>query len=217
MGHPQQVKQRARRLRRKGFSLNEISAKLHIAKSTASLWLRGVEISRQGQQRLHAREERGHEYGLRRAKSRVQRKYRAVRQEAYEAGKASRLTKLDALCVGLYWGEGNKYDRRWAFSNSDRKTVELMVNWAVRAGQRPDQFKAVVQVHPEDEITDGRVRRFWARAGIPRQNISVTRIRSKGSKRVVRNRTPYGTCSLRPIKNGARLFSYYEGQRDQTL
>lgn len=204
-------------MRGKGFSLNEISQQLNIAKSTASLWLRDIEISRQGQQRLRTREEKGHEKGLRRAKSSEQRKYRKARVEAYEAGKNAQVSHADSLCVGLYWGEGNKYDRRWGFSNSDRKTVELMVRWAVRAGQEPDQFKAIVQIHPEDDITDEKVRRFWAKAGIPKGNITVTRIRSKGSKKVTRNRTPYGTCQVRPIKNGAWLYSYYEGQRDQIL
>ena len=45
MAYPAPVKQKAIHLRQKGLSLNEISHQLSISKSTASLWVRNIELS----------------------------------------------------------------------------------------------------------------------------------------------------------------------------
>src|SRR5688572_10973204 len=101
--------------------------------STVSLLVRKVPLSSQAQARLLMRE------GSNRARfvahANQLEYYRAAREAAYLAGLSSKPTPLDAMCVGLYWGEGNKYRSCWGFCNSDPRTVTLLVTWAVRAGQ----------------------------------------------------------------------------------
>jgi orotate phosphoribosyltransferase-like protein len=48
MSHSSIIRLKAEELRRQGFSLNEISHKLGISKSTASVWLKNIQISSQG-------------------------------------------------------------------------------------------------------------------------------------------------------------------------
>lgn len=136
-----------------------------------------------------------------------------ARQESYQAGFESKPTPEDALCVGLYWGEGSK-DGLWIASNSEIAVISQLVRWAVRAGQHPTAFKALIQVHPEDETLEEDIKTYWSQTGIPSENISVYWIRSKASKRKSTRRTPFGTCSLRPIKNQVHLFQFYLGQKD---
>jgi len=210
--YSEQVWEQAITLRRQGKSLNEISRELGIAKSTASLWLRNVDVSLEGQERLQKRLRIGQE-ALRHASK----KYARRRQEAYERGLASAPTVADALCIGLYWGEGAKYDRKWSFTNSEREMVAATVQWAIRAGQAPGAFLAHIQLHPEDVITDDEARCYWSEAGIPPENIRVYRFRTQTSHRRHQGRLPCGTCQLYPIRAGATLFEYYRGQRDALL
>ena len=56
MGGKVREQKRARRLRAQGKSLNEIVAKLGVAKSSVSLWVRDVRLNKKLQQRLRERE-----------------------------------------------------------------------------------------------------------------------------------------------------------------
>jgi hypothetical protein len=73
--------------------------------------------------------------------------------------------------------------------------------------------KVIIQIHPGDDISDDGIREFWALVGVLEENITIKRLRTPTSKRRIKRKTPFGTCRLRPIKNGAILYSYYEGQR----
>ena len=210
--HSEQVWEQAVALRKQGKSLNEISRELGISKGTASLWLRDVEVPPEGQARLQGRIRIGQEALRHAAKKFVRR-----RQEAYERGLASVPTVGDALCIGLYWGEGSKAGQTWCFSNSEREMIAAMTQWCIRAGQAPGAFRAHVHVHPEDTVSDDEVRLYWSEAGIPIENIRVYRFRSQNSHQRHQSRIPYGTCHLHPLRAAATLFEYYRGQRDALL
>lgn len=128
----------------------------------------------------------------------------------------------DALAVGLYMGDGSKRGTKtsrpsWAFINSNREYIRLEVQWAVRAGQAPEAFRAVVHAHPEDTIEDEEIISFWSEAGIPAQNIRVYRVRAISSKRRTKRRTPFGTCKVEPVQNGVYLFARYLGQSERIM
>src|ERR687885_670034 len=54
--YPEEMRQEARRLRREGWSLNEIAAKLGPPKNTLTLWVRGIELTSEQRARLFRRE-----------------------------------------------------------------------------------------------------------------------------------------------------------------
>ncbi len=54
--YPEELREEARRLRREGWSLNEITAKLGPPKNTLSLWLRGIELAPEQRARLLQKE-----------------------------------------------------------------------------------------------------------------------------------------------------------------
>jgi transposase-like protein len=43
--YPEELREEARRLRREGYSLNEIAARLGPPKNTLTLWVRGIELT----------------------------------------------------------------------------------------------------------------------------------------------------------------------------
>lgn len=55
MRHPVSLRSIAIALRKKGYSIREITDKLGIAQSTSSLWLRNVKVSAEGKRRLQRR------------------------------------------------------------------------------------------------------------------------------------------------------------------
>jgi hypothetical protein len=213
--YSQEIRFKAVDLRIAGWSLNEISRHLHVAKSTLSLWLRDVPLPPASQERLQKRIRQAQI--LLGARRDLSKRYARLREEAYARGLASEPSTLDALCIGLYWGEGSKHDCKWRFVNSDREMVAQMVQWAIRAGQSENAFRASVQTHPEDETTDDEIRAYWSEAGIPADRIHIYRYRTKSSKKLIKRKTPFGTCQLVPIRNTATLYQYFLGQRDRLL
>lgn len=132
-------------------------------------------------------------------------------------GWKSRISLLDALAVGLYWGEGTKCDQDWQISNSDKYVIETMIRWAESVGQEKEHFKAKVTIHEEDGLTDEEVRIYWSSVGIPKDNIRVYRHRTKSSKKVSKNKMECGVCALSSKKNGVRLFEFLKGKKWKLL
>ena len=53
--HPKKIKAKAIRLRKKGFSYNEIRKEVPVAKSTLSLWLKGIPLKSEDLKRLYTK------------------------------------------------------------------------------------------------------------------------------------------------------------------
>lgn len=208
--HDLDTREQASRLRGDGYSLVEISQTLGVSTSTVSLWTRGVPLTTSGQARVQARMTGPQKAAIMRAAQHHVRSKR--RSKDFERGLASTPSLEDALCVGLYWGEGTKADGSWAFTNSDRGAVAAMIGWAVRSGHPSTNFRAKVQIHPEDFPSDAPVIDYWAEAGIPRENIRVYRARTSSSKRVSKRRMLFGTCQVLAKRGGVALYQYYLGQ-----
>ncbi|MEI6297331.1 MAG: hypothetical protein WCO84_06880, partial [bacterium] len=206
--------------RQQGLTLSELVGQFGISKSTASLWAQEVVPTPGGELRLQGKQGGG----LAKMLAYVQgpdspraRKCASAREKTFLEGFNSNPSLEDALCAGLYLGEGTKchYGNcapSWGFTNSDSELVRHMIEWAIRAGQPPEGFRAYVGVHPEDILTEDDVKDHWSSVGIPRNKIKITRGRSPTSSSKSKRRIPFGTCSLRPVGNGVRLYAYYQGQ-----
>lgn len=127
-----QLKDKALNLRKKGYSLADISKKLGISESTASLWCTAIQLTTSQKQKLETRTNK--KLGLFFA---MVEKQKAVRLENKNkkiesaSNKTSQLTKRDLLVAGvaLYWAEGFKHisERRIGFCNSDPEMMKFMV------------------------------------------------------------------------------------------
>ena len=125
-------RQQARQLRRTGLPLVEIAARLGVARSSVSLWVRDVEFD------PLPRPPRGR----RRAPNALQRRRQAEIDRLVEEGRAriGRLTEHEFLVAGvaLYAGEGSKRDGavKFANTNSPDGRVLLLLASAVIRGRR---------------------------------------------------------------------------------
>lgn len=121
-------------LRKNGFSYSEILAQLPVAKSTLSLWLRSVGLSKRQRQRITDKKLASALRGaLKKKTDRILRT--KVIKEA--AGKeVGQLTEREKWLIGvaLYWAEGSK-EKEWypgsgvRFINSDPLMIKFFLNW----------------------------------------------------------------------------------------
>jgi len=129
-------RERAELLRRKGFTYNEILKEVQVAKSTLSEWLRDFPLTTQEKSILRKRKDANISRGRIRAASvnhsnRLERD-RLLFQEAKKEFEAFVNDPLFQLGVGLYWAEGAKRNKTFAFINSDSDMVNVMLQWIER-------------------------------------------------------------------------------------
>lgn len=127
-------KTKAIRLRKEGFSYREILRQVPVAKSTLSLWLRAVGLSKKQKQRLT---EKRLSAGRRGAEAR--RNWRIINtKNAYAEAKkeATAVFNRELWLAGvmLYWAEGSKQkatnvSQSVKFSNSDPLMIRLFLKW----------------------------------------------------------------------------------------
>ena len=113
---------RARELRAEAWTLEEIAAELDVAKSSVSIWVRGVEFDPRPRRKAR-----------RRGPNVLQRRKAAEIEELQREGilRLGSLSEQAFLAAGaaLYAGEGSKRDGTVQFANSDPRMVVFFCNW----------------------------------------------------------------------------------------
>ena len=128
-----QEKKTAIALRRQGLSYNEILKQVPVAKSSLSLWLKDLPLTKDEKQILKKRLNSNISRGRIKAASEL-RKRRLERERVWyeEAERVFKLHKQQSLFhtgIALYWAEGSKRTDQWSFTNSDADMVKLMILW----------------------------------------------------------------------------------------
>lgn len=131
-----QERERAITLRKKGLSYNEILEKVHVAKSSLSLWLKDFPLTSDEKHSLKDRKSANVTRGRLRA-SATHTKNRLLRERGYlEEAKAEfekyKLEPMFQVGVSLYWAEGTKRSSQFSFTNSDQDMISVMIAWLER-------------------------------------------------------------------------------------
>ena len=127
-------KERAIKLRKQGFSYSEILKEIPVAKSTLSLWLRSVGLSKKQKQRLTEKKLASMKKGWEACRRKRLNITELIKSEARKEIK--KITKRDLWLIGtaLYWAEGAK-EKKWnsgvslKFSNSDPIMINFFLKW----------------------------------------------------------------------------------------
>jgi hypothetical protein len=160
MAHAPYLREKARSLRlERKLTIDELADRLALSRSTIYYWVRDLPIPGSGSG--------GGWPGVaqRKGSRAMQRKYRLLREAAYEQGRseyeqlALDPTFRDFVC--LYIAEGYKRDRNVAsLANSDPAVVKLATSWMRRLSDKPPTF--YVQYHADQDL--GELRQFWGEA-----------------------------------------------------
>lgn len=158
------LKDEAKSLRRKGYSFREISEKLGISESTASLWLKGVGLSKSALKRIENLGMKGRKRGCETIRHRMAEEDGTILESVKKTIKKSKLLKNDLkiACALLYWCEGGKTEKsQLTFINSDPILVKYFINAFREAfGVDESRFRVLIHVHNYHNIEKQIV--FWS-------------------------------------------------------
>ncbi|WP_329064615.1 hypothetical protein [Streptomyces sp. NBC_01429] len=208
------LREKARELRLKGLTYDQIQLELGCSKSSISLWVRDLpkpdRREAKEQAKLAARMRWDHEL--------------AVRDEKRRATKAAATREIGAMSkrelfmagVTLYWAEGTKdkpYDRRESllFINSDPDVIKLYLCWLELLEVPRDRMRFRVSIHESAEVPAAE--RFWAGlAGVDPAVFQKATLKKHNPKTTRKNITDtYKGCLIVYVAKSADLYRRVEG------
>lgn len=178
------LKNKAEALRRKGYSFREISEKLGISKSTASLWLRDVKLDIYARKRIENLGINGREKA-----SSTNKKKRldldAVILEKVKLHLKNQL-RIDSkqACALLYWCEGTKHSSNSAvsFTNADPEMIKYFLHVFRKAFELDEKkFRGLMHLH--EYHNEERQMEYWSKiTSIPKTQFNKSFLKKNTGK-----------------------------------
>ena len=187
--------EKARFLRNRGLSYNEIKRELGISKSNISLWCRDISLSDRQKTRLRKNHAISTRIGARANHEKRQKEILAVKESAKKEVGELNIGAFKVAGMMLYWAEGAKTSST-SLSNSDPKIIDLMVRWfRVFLDIYPKRLQAYLHIHYGNDET--KIKKYWSQlTGIPLKNFGKSFIKPKGTGRRT-NILPNGIIKIR--------------------
>ena len=157
------LKDKAIKLRKRGYSYSEVAQKLGIVKSTAFVWLRGVSLGNAALGRLEKRVRALRLVGLQEIRKQRQEKVKIVldkcRKIVDNVTDSEENRKL--ACALLYWCEGEKKGGAVRFTNSDPVMIQTFLN-LFRQSFKLDESKFRICLHLHSYHNQQKQKKFWS-------------------------------------------------------
>lgn len=182
------LKVRVRQNRELGYSLNELAKEFGISKSTASLWVRDIELNSIAKAVIEKKIKKGQaELRKNHHKARIRRtkEINIIKNKTHEdLNKTHCSLELKKLmCSLLFWAEGCKDGNSVRFANSDPLMVKLFIK-LLKEGFNINGNKLKVLVHIHSYHNDQQIKQFWADVtDIPLSNFYKSYIKLHTGKR----------------------------------
>lgn len=163
--HPLEIKKKAIALRSKGYSIKEIADKLHIAKSTSSLWLRDIKLNKKAQQRLLKRSLMSYYKTSLRWQIKREKEKEILRKKALEFfnGFKENERQNKICCSLLFWCEGSK-DVKYGLRliNSSHLLIRTYLS-LLRKSFKIDEKKFRVGLHLHQYHNEKKQKGYWSK------------------------------------------------------
>ncbi len=199
-----EFKEKAKALRDKGYSLNEISKILSASKSAVSYWVKDVHLDNKQKLRLKNREMRGGEKGRKKALESNRRKLedwkKSIRNKVNVfSGLPFKNDKIGKLICGiLYLCEGEKYpkSRHLAFVNSDPKIIILFLT-LLRKYFNIDENKLRVRVLHRYDQNGEELSVFWSKiTNVPLSQFYKNYVDKRTKGNPTKKQSYKGVCAI---------------------
>ncbi len=199
-------------LRKNGLSINAIANKLHVSKSTVSMWCRDIILTEKQIQKIALQSKHHATAGLLRAAETLRSRRLLRTREAEDEGKrdVGVLNKRDIhmIGLGLYWGEGYKRgSQELGFTNSDPLLIQFYIKWLEKVfGISKEKLILRVSINNTHEHRDVEIIKFWSNiTGIPRTQFTRTSfIKAASRRKYPQENVHYGTLRIK-VRNGTQL------------
>jgi len=213
MKHPIELKEKATKLRKRGYSLKEISDKLGISKSTASLWASDISLNQKAKDRLKKRGILGQYKSIllrrRRKKTILGRFRKAARKELVKNKNDKEIYRL--LCSILFWCEGNKgLISALRFTNSDPGMIKCFL-YCLREGFEIDENKFRALIHLHNYHDEEKQIKYWSRiTNIPKEKFYKSYRKPNTGKRIKKNYPGCLAITYFDAELVKKLWAYYK-------
>ncbi|MET7798933.1 hypothetical protein [Streptomyces decoyicus] len=207
------LRERARALRKEGRTYDEIQLELGCSKSSISLWVRDLpKPPPRTPQEASAIARRGWEATLKR---RDEERRRTKQDATNEIGELTD-RELFLIGVGLYWSEGSKskpyrLSERAIFINSDPDMIRVYLTWLRLLGVSDERLRFHVHIHESADVAAAE--QFWADlTGADRSAFGKTTLKKHNPKTVRKNvGEGYHGCLMIRVSQSAELYRRIEG------
>jgi len=193
------AKAKARALRKKGYSINQIVKEASLTKSSVSLWVRDIVLTKSQKKGLSERG-RSRESIEKRRVSRLSNE-NAKRQKIINEAKNDfsdiSTEQLKLIGIILYLGEGRKAGRGSAcLANSDPLVIKMMMRFFREICRVPEK-KFRGHIHTFTHANIEKTEKYWSQiTKIPRGQFYKTYIKPSSASLQKRNTLPYGTFDI---------------------
>jgi predicted transcriptional regulator len=218
------LRERARELRRQHRSVPEIATELGIVKSTAYQWVRDIPLDADARREAFDEELASNAARVREASADRWSNYRARRDVARGSAVAAAsaavgpLSDEDIIHIGalMYWCEGTKTkpwssQRRVTFTNSDPGLIMVFLRFLRVVGVEQSRIGFRVSIH---ETADSEAAVAWwaARVGVDPSSFQSTTLK-RHNRKTVRHNTgaDYHGCLVVTVRRGRALYDMIEG------
>ncbi|HEY4513640.1 MAG TPA: hypothetical protein VJH06_03985 [Candidatus Paceibacterota bacterium] len=192
-------KEKARTLRKRGYSINQIVKEAGFSKASVSLWVRDIILTKEQKKGLSGRGRSVESIERRRINRLFNEK--AKRQITIDNAKKDysniSLEELKLIGIILYLGEGGKTERGTArVSNSDPEVIKIMMRFFREICNVPEEkFRGNVHTFAYADVE--KTEKYWAKiSGIPKKQFHKTYIKPSSASLQKRFTLPYGTFSI---------------------
>ena len=188
--YPKEIKQKARNLRNRGWSIGEISEKVHIPKNTISGWVKDIKLTKDQKRRIKEKIKDSGAIGRPLALKAWREK-----MENWKNGIRERIKYVERLpwsnpeirkiiCGLLYLCEGAKYpaSRFLYFGNSDPKLIYFFIT-LLRKTYNIEESKLRFSIGYRCDQDYNRLKDYWSKlTGIPKTKCLKSKpdMRTKG-------------------------------------
>jgi predicted transcriptional regulator len=194
------LKQKARELRKKGWSVRAIEKKLGVSRSSVSFWIRNIKLTKKQLEKLYLNKKTGGLKGsiiaaMNKIKARENLTKKIMREGRREIGKMSKRDKFIAG-ISLYFAEGTKADKSVSFTNSDPKAIKFMAKWLRKFCEVPNnKFRCSIYLH--DNLDEEKAKKYWSLLiKIPLSQFRKNYIVKTNTKRLRKTINPHGVFRL---------------------
>jgi len=192
-------KEKARNLRKKGYSMNQIIEETGFTKSSVSLWVRDIVLTEAQKNKISKRGRSVESIERRRLLrlSNEQKKRQIIIDEAKKDFSSISLEQLKLIGIILYLGEGGKTERGTArMSNSDPLVIKMMMRlFREICKVSEDRFRGNIHTFAHADVE--KTEKYWSKiTGIPRSQFQKTYIKPSAASLQKRYTLPFGTFSI---------------------
>lgn len=161
MAHPFEIKESVIKLRRKGYSLGQLSRRFHISKTTLSDWCSSVILDAKAKKKLLRTTREAQLVNAEKRRTKTKTLEEEYFQEALSEIQSDK-NQDKIMCAMLYWCEGSKSPHGVAFANSDPKLAKSFLS-LLRRSFVLDEAKFRPCIHLHDYHSPEKQLDFWSK------------------------------------------------------